>query len=171
MGLCCRESSAKKEVSKQFKESICKIKSRNRLKGIGFFVTIHFPENYKVMNVLITSNKLIDKYDLTNENNIQLYLKNSNSIINLNINNNRKFYSDDKYQISIIELLENDVLKDIVFLNAVYYLNIPKTFYNIESIFLLFFNNNSNNTLNDQYISGNIIIFLILIIFSRLIHL
>ena len=77
MGLCCCKSKEMKAVRQQFKESICRIKSRNGLKGIGFFSTISFPKNGNKINVLITSSKLISEYDLTNENIIELHLKNS----------------------------------------------------------------------------------------------
>ena len=155
MGLCCPKSEEKKAVSQQFKESICKIKSRKGLKGIGFFVKTQLPENSNSMNLLITSNKLINEDDLTNGNNIQLYLKNSNTKIKLYIDNKRKFYIDDQYQISIIELFENDELKNISFLNAGFFLS--HQFFNIfDKIFFLCFNNDSNNTIIDQYIAGNI---------------
>ena len=155
MGLCCPESEEKKAVSQQFKQSICKIKSRKGLKGIGFFVKTQLPGNSNTMNLLITSNKLINEDDLTNGNNIQLYLKNSNTKIKLHIDNKRKFYIDDQYQISIIELFENDELKNISFLNAGFFLS--HQFFNIfDKIFFLCFNNDSNNTIIDQYIAGNI---------------
>ena len=70
MGLCCPESEEKKAVSQQFKESRCKIKSIKGLKGIGFFVKTQLPGNSNSMNLLITSNKLINEDDLTNGNNI-----------------------------------------------------------------------------------------------------
>ena len=155
MGLCCPESKEKKAVSQQFKQSICKIKSKKGLKGLGFFVKTQHPGNSNTMNLLITSNKLINEDDLTNGNNIQLYLKNSNTKIKLYIDNKRKFYIDDQYQISIIELFENDELKNISFLNAGFFLSHP--FFNIfDKIFFLCFNNDSNNTIIDQYIAGNI---------------
>ena len=154
MGLCCPDSKTKKELKSQFKESICRIKSRNGLKGIGFFSTISFPKNGNKINVLITSSKLISEYDLTNENIIELHLKNSNKTIKMNIDNNRKFYSDYKNQISIIELLENDQLKNIEFLNLVSLT--PYNLYKNEPIFLLCFNNDPKNSLEDQYITGNI---------------
>ena len=155
MGLCCCKSKEMKAVRQQFKESICKIKSKKELKGIGFFVKTQFPQNFKEMNVLITSNKLINKNDLTNGNIIKLYLKNTDTTIKLYIDSKRKFYINDEYQTSIIELFENDGLKNVSFLNAWSFLTYQINT-NFKSILLLCYNNDSKNSSKDQYITGNI---------------
>ena len=176
MGLCCctkpngelkqkgnNEQGNIISITANVDESICEIKSRSGLKGIGFFVKIPFPKNNKTINVLITSNKLINEYDLTDANNIKLYLKNNinNITIDSNIDNNRKFYTNNEYRITIIEILEKDELENIPFLTAVSNLDnqqmTPNTINYFESIFLLCYNANYDNSRKDQYITGNIV--------------
>ena len=55
------------KMKKQIKNKICTINLENGKKGIGYFSTIHF-SLYKLMNVLITDNHLIDKSFLKNKN-------------------------------------------------------------------------------------------------------
>lgn len=176
MGLCCctKPNGELKQkgnneqgniilITANVDESICEIKSRSGLKGIGFFVKIPFPKNNKTINVLITSNKLINEYDLTDANNIKLYIKNNNNntTIDSNIDNNRKFYTNNEYRITIIEILEKDELENIPFLTAVSNLDnqqmTPNTINYFESIFLLCYNANYDNSRKDQYITGNIV--------------
>ena len=109
------------EIIKQMKSKICKIylDSGN---GTGFFCKIPFPNN-KLIPVLITNNHVINKEILDNENNNIYYsiYNNRNSdpsrivrqsdpaYINLK---NRMKYTSEKYDITIIELNENDNIKE-----------------------------------------------------------
>ena len=109
----------------------CKIYGQN--KGNGFFTKIPFPDDENLLPVLITNNHIIDESYLKNnkeiiisqddDNRIQLVLK------------NRIIYTNEKYDITIIEIKEN---KD----NIKYFLELDKNInlnssYFSESIYIL----------------------------------
>jgi hypothetical protein len=123
-------------------ESICEINSKSGTKGIGFFCRINFGIN---IYALITSNKILNNGDLISGQNILIYFKNNDIYINININNTRKCYSSDIYQITIIEIIPIDNI------NFVNYLDID-SYKNQNEIKILYYGNNNKE---EQYL-GNI---------------
>ena len=112
-----------KIIINQMKRNICLIKIDNSI-GTGFFCKIPFQG--RMIKVFITNNHVINK-DLLYQNNFQLKLdikaENLNKIINLD---NRLKYTNEKYDVTIIEIKEEDniqnfleldeiILKDILF--------------------------------------------------------
>ena len=49
------------EIIKQMKTKICKIYTKNGIKGTGFFCKINLPKKNTKLNVLITNNHIIDE--------------------------------------------------------------------------------------------------------------
>ena len=127
------------------KESICQIKSKAGIFGIGFFCRIPYQKYDKLFNVLITSNQILNYDDFTPGNQIQLDLKNCKKNILLNIDKNRKCYSNYKYKISIIEIRKDDNINNVSFLET-------DIFKNQNDIFIVHYNNEQN----EQYFFLNI---------------
>ena len=128
------------KISEQMTKNICKIKIGGE-QGTGFFCKIPFPDLNNMLPVLITNNHIINS-NLLYKNNTKISMKtkehSSEIIINLN---NRKKYTDEKYDITIIELKEKDNIKNFLDLDE-------KIIYNII--------NNSNE--NDEYIDETVYI-------------
>ena len=92
-----------KKIMEQMERNICKINIGN-LKGTGFFCKIPFPNQNKMLPVLITNNHIINN-DLLNNEKIKLELyKNREDNIKEIILNNRMKYTNEEYNITIIEI-------------------------------------------------------------------
>ena len=136
-------------ISNLPKECICQIKSKSGIVGIGFFCRIPYPKYDKLKDVLITSNQIFNYDDFILGNQIQLDLKNCKQSILLNIDNNRKCYSNDKYKISIIEIRKDDNINNVSFLET--------DIYNTQNdIFIIHYYNKQI----EQYYAGQIINFM-----------
>ena len=90
------------KIIEQMKNSICRI--NNHDKGTGFFVKI--PYKLRLLPVLITTSHAINIEDIQNNKIISLYLNYGKMTIKLD--NNRLRYSNEKLDITIIEIKEND---------------------------------------------------------------
>jgi len=92
-----------KKILKQMKNCICKIYKNDGGKGTGFFCNIKYNNNN--IPVMMTNNHVIDEKYIKENNNIEITLNddNINKTIILN-NNNRKIYTNEEYDITIIEI-------------------------------------------------------------------
>ena len=89
---------------------ICKIKTKNlNGYGLGFFCKIPFPNESHLLPVLITNDHILEKDDISIGNNITILLKNSDEEKKIKIDKSRKTYSNDIYNITIIELKKNEL--------------------------------------------------------------
>ena len=93
----------------QIKNNICKIISSDGKKGTGFFCQISFPQSSASIKVLITNNHVLSDKELSPEKTIQLKLYNEESV-NLSIGDSRKIYADKLFDITIIEIKNEDNL-------------------------------------------------------------
>ena len=117
-------------IIEQMKKCICKIiiKELYEKKGTGFFCNI--PDKNKNLQVLITSNNLIDENYINHNNKIFLTTNDDQEYkeININLEHNRKIYINEYYAITIIEIKSEDNISNSYFLDLDEdYLN-PKTF-------------------------------------------
>jgi len=55
-----------KSILFQMENCICKIVKGNGQKGTGFFCKIPFPDEYNLLNVLITNNHVLNENDIKN---------------------------------------------------------------------------------------------------------
>ena len=92
-----------KIIEQMKNNSICRI--INNGFGTGFFVKI--PYKSQLLPVLITTNHIINQDDIKNNKNILIYLNNNKIIIKLD--NNRIIYTNEKLNITIIEIKENNL--------------------------------------------------------------
>ena len=113
-----------KKIIAQMERNICKI-NIGKNQGTGFFCKIPFPTEEKMLPVLMTNNHVINE-DLLNQVNakIELDIKEEDEVKIINLNN-RKKYTNEEYDITIIEIkpqdninnyleLDDTILNDIV---------------------------------------------------------
>ena len=93
------------KIMEQMNNSICLIYNEKR-KGTGFFVKIPYKSN--LLPVLITTNQLINKDDILNMKSISIYINNDKKIKTLKLDRNRKIYTNEIFDITIIEIKENE---------------------------------------------------------------
>ena len=143
------------KILEQMKSNcICRIND----KGTGFFVKI--PYKSRLLPTLITTNKVINTFDIQDNNNISIRLNNDKTIKTIKLNYNRLIYTNEKLDITIIEIKENEdnLNNDYLELDfeVINYLKLDKIKLNKkespnyldESIYLL-----SNLKDNDIYVS------------------
>ena len=95
------------KIIEQMEKSICKFKIEEE-QGTGFFCKIPYPNKNNMLKVFITNNHLINDILLYHENSkITLDIKSEKEpkIINLN---NRLKYTNIEYDVTIIEIKDND---------------------------------------------------------------
>ena len=120
------------------RNNICQIKSEQGV-GIGFFCRISLPKEKEKLKFLITSNTILNNEDFYTGNNIELYFKKRNKYINLKIDEDRKCYPINEYQLSLIEIKEKDDLKFLSFLN------LESSNTNLDDAYLLYIGNNNED--------------------------
>jgi len=91
------------EIIDQMNNSVCRI--YNNGNGTGFFTKI--PYKSKLLPVLITNNHVINQDDILNNKDISLYLNNDKKIKTIKLDNNRLIYTNEKLDVTIIEIKEN----------------------------------------------------------------
>ena len=94
------------KILEQMKKGICKINNKNG-KGTGFFCNITY-EN-EIYPVMITANHVIDKDIIEKNDSIILILNNDDENGNkiIQIDSNRKIYTSEQYDTTIIEIKPN----------------------------------------------------------------
>ena len=100
-----------KTIIEQMEKNICKITVGDE-QGTGFFCEIPFPNKDNMLKVLITNNHVINDSILKKPNAIiPLDIEEEANTKYLNLNN-RINYTSEKYDTTIIELKENDEIKN-----------------------------------------------------------
>jgi len=110
-----------KKIIEQMEKNICKINiAKNQ--GTGFFTKIPFPNQNNMLPVLITNNHIINNDRLSKEHmKIKLDIKEEKDIkeikeIKLN---NRMKYTNEEYDITIIEIKEEDNINNYLELDDI----------------------------------------------------
>ena len=93
-----------KQIIDQMNNSVCRI--FNNGNGTGFFTKI--PYGSKFLPVLITNNHVINNNDISNKKTISLYLNNDKITKTIKLDKNRKIYTDEHLDVTIIEIKENE---------------------------------------------------------------
>jgi len=96
---------ATEKIIDQMNNSICRLQIDNK-KGNGFFTKIPYKNN--LLPVLITNNHIINIDDILNHKNISIYINNDKKIKTLKLDINRKKYTNEELDITIIEIIENE---------------------------------------------------------------
>jgi len=95
----------------QMKNCICKIFLKDGEKGTGFFCKIKFKE--KMLHVLVTNNHILNIKDLKINNKITLTFNSGKDeeIRDIIIDKERKIYTNDKMDVTFIELKKDDKIQ------------------------------------------------------------
>ena len=100
-----------KKIIKQMERNICKI-TVGENQGTGFFCKIPFPDLNNMLSVFITNNHIINKELLYKDNLIiEINIEEENNIRKLNLNNRMK-YTNEEYDITIIEIKNEDEINN-----------------------------------------------------------
>ena len=114
-----------KKIIEQMERTLCKINIQ-QIKGSGFLCKIPFPDRNNMLPVFITNNHIINKDILYQKNaKILIDIKDRSDLIQLDLNNRIK-YTNQEYDITIIEIIEIDkiynflelddnIINDIIF--------------------------------------------------------
>ena len=107
-----------KKIIEQMEKNICKIKIGN-IQGTGFFCKIPFPTKELMIPVLITNNHIIDDKILYKKDaKIQIDIKEKENIKYINLNDRLK-YTNENYDITIIELKQEDYINNFLELDDI----------------------------------------------------
>ena len=133
-------------ILKQIKsKSICKIKKDDGGFGTGFFAKIPFPDSLTYLRVLMTNHHIIkdnmnNKYEIFFPETKYYKFK----TLKLSFDDSRRFYTNEKYDITIIEIKDDDGLDLESFLEIDYENNDQIDDYKQESIYVLQYPNDKN---------------------------
>ena len=101
------------EILKQTQKSICKIICNNGIIGTGFFCFLPFPNKDKKLPTLITNNHILEESDIEIGKSIKFSINDEKKYFNIILDETRKVYTNDIYDITIIELYkEKDGIKE-----------------------------------------------------------
>ena len=107
-----------KKIIEQMEKCICKIKI-GKIQGTGFFCKIPIPNKNNMLPAFITTNHIINKEFLYQKDaKIFLDIKEKSYIKELNLNN-RKKYTNEEHDITIIEIKENDEINNYLELDDI----------------------------------------------------
>ena len=124
---------------------ICKIKKDDGKLGTGFFAKIPFPDSLTYLPVLMTNNHIIE--DNIN-NKYEIFFPETKyyeyKALKLVFDDSRRFYTNKKYDITIIEIKKDDGLDLESFLEIDYEINNQKEDSKQESIYVLQYPNDKN---------------------------
>ena len=120
------------KIIKQMKNNICKIHLKEGSKGTGFFCKIRY--NNESLLVLMTNNHVIDKETLEKEENLLISINNKQKNIELK---NRNKYTNVKFDVTIIEIKNNDNINSYLELDDNILENISNVQYIKDNIYII----------------------------------
>ena len=107
-----------KKIIEQMEKFICKIKIGETI-GTAFFCEIPFPNKNNMLPVLISNNHTINRdFLFNNGSELEIHIKEKKDIIKLNLDKRMK-YTNEEYDITIIELKETDEIKNFLELDDI----------------------------------------------------
>ena len=130
-----------KKMSFQLEENICKIqklKNGKKIFGKGFFCKIPFPDEFRLLPVFITCNHILDKKDIIPNKIINISMDDEQFEKKIKIEYKRKTYTDEKLDITIIEIIPNkDEIKNFLEIDENIFSDTYKDIYKKKEIYLL----------------------------------
>ena len=121
----------------QMKNCVCKI-HKGKINGTGFFIRISY--NNKLYDLLITNNHVLNEQDIMINNSIIISLNNEQILKEIKIDGKRKKYTNEKYDITIIEIKKEDNINKFLSLDDKLLNNDINNYNNIyenESLYIL----------------------------------
>ena len=125
------------KILNQMKNSICKIYKSDGFKGIGIFCSI--PYENRNINVMITNNQIIDANYIQNNRQINIILNDDKEEKTINIGNDQITYTNEKYDITIIEIQENNI--NYIELDDKLFMKNSNIYYGKTSSYIIQYNN------------------------------
>ena len=121
-------------IMEQAKNSVCKIIIKKGGTGTGFLCKIPFPDSFTLLPVFITCYHVLEEKDIIEGNKIELNFNNEEKKVILTMDKSRKIYvNNEKYDITIIEIKNNDGIDKNKFLDVDDYLYKSDNLNNIYS--------------------------------------
>ena len=100
-----------KYLQNQLEKSICKNKCKDNSNGTGFFCNFSFPDKNNLLLVLITNYHVLEKKDIIEGKEIEIFLNNDRFSFKIRIDKNRKIYANEiPYDVTIIEIKKEDAI-------------------------------------------------------------
>ena len=93
------------------KNHVCKITCKDGSHGTGFFCNIEIGWN-KHLKVLMTNNHVLNENDIKIGQTIKFSINNDDKFFNIFIDNTRKTYTNNYYDVTIIEIKEYDKIDE-----------------------------------------------------------
>ena len=127
-----------KILGPKMENQICKIDCNDGGHGTGFFCNIPYKWN-NTLKMLITNNHVLNNKDISIGQKVRFSINNEMTHYEIEIDETRKKYTNEEYDITMIEIKEKDKLDKKSFFdidNQIFEENPKKTFQNMQ-IFLL----------------------------------
>ena len=124
------------KIIEQMNTSLCLIECSDKTNGTGFFCLIPFPDKTKQIPVLMTNNHILSKDDITEDKIINFEMNHKKYRILIE---SRRVYTNEKYDITIIELKKSDGLDYNKFLEIDDSVNVenPYIYFKEKSVYLI----------------------------------
>ena len=101
-------------IIEQMKTCICKIHLGSK-KGTGFFIKIPFRN--QSMNILMTNHHVLNENEILDGKMLTISFNNETIFKNIRIDSNRKRYTNEIFDVTIIEILEKDNINNYLTLD------------------------------------------------------
>ena len=126
-----------KIILNQMENNVCKIYRDDEIggKGTGFFCIIKY--NKIKIPVMMTNNHIIDEKYLKEKKTITISLKDDSEIKSIHLNNDRIIYTNKDYDITIIEIKEEDKIKDFMEIDEIIYKEDSNILFKKQSIYII----------------------------------
>ena len=131
-----------KKILNQMTNCICKIKIKREI-GTGFFCIFSYKN--ETLKVFMTNYHVLNEKDLEKNKKLNLLLNDEEEIITVNLENKRKIYFNKDYDITIIELKEEDKIKNYLELDDILFKDNSENIYVYRSIYVLQYPNGNNS--------------------------
>ena len=128
-------------IIKQKEKCFCKINCNNGGSGTGFFCLIPFPDKLNRLPVLITNNHILEKDDISKGKKIIFSINEGKEQKEIIIDDSRKTYTNEEFDVTIIEMKKNDDLNFNKFLEIDENIDNDNIidFYKQKSIYLIYY--------------------------------
>ena len=118
---------------------ICKIFCNDKRIETGFFCIIPLDNLNNNLRVLMTNNHIIGENELNSDIKIKLTLNNDKEVKEIVLDKERRKYTSDKYDITIVEIKDNDGIKNESFLEIDNKIFDDYKIYLKQTIYLLYY--------------------------------
>ena len=102
----------KNKLAELIQKRICKIECQDEVRGLGFFCKVPNSDKTNYLKAMITTNGVLSKKDISNGKTIKLSLNEGSKTFEIKIENNRKAYTSEENDLTIIEIKDEDGLEN-----------------------------------------------------------